>query len=204
MFHGDSHDQGKSSRHHEHGKVQHRHEEKTHVQHGKHSSHHDNQEAHHARSKQKHHSDVNREANSIPKEHQPKREADKNQGGIPTDLFHIGKPQKEHVASQQDTTTHEQSESHKVKASWYHEGSKTANGERFKPDGLTVAHKSLPFGTILEVRNPDNNHTVTVRVNDRGPFIKGREIDLSRGAARQLGMLKKGVGDVEYKIVGHA
>ena len=90
-----------------------------------------------------------------------------------------------------------------VKASWYDEGTHTANLERFKPDGLTVAHKSLPFGTLLEVKNPDNGNTVVVRVNDRGPFVKGRELDLSRGAARQLGMLKKGVGDVEYKVVGH-
>jgi rare lipoprotein A len=90
-----------------------------------------------------------------------------------------------------------------VKASWYDEGTQTANQERFKPDGLTVAHKSLPFGTLLEVKNPDNGNTVVVRVNDRGPFVKGRELDLSRGAARQLGMLKKGVGDVEYKVVDH-
>jgi rare lipoprotein A len=56
---------------------------------------------------------------------------------------------------------------------------------------------------LLEVKNPDNGNTVVVRVNDRGPFVKGRELDLSRGAARQLGMLKKGVGDVEYKVVDH-
>lgn len=110
----------------------------------------------------------------------------------------------ENQKNQSDKSQVSTAEVQKVTASWYHEGRRTANGERFKPDGLTVAHKSLPFGTLLEIKNPDNGHTVVARVNDRGPFIKNRDIDLSRGAARQLGMLKKGVGEVEYKIVGHA
>lgn len=92
-------------------------------------------------------------------------------------------------------------ESRHAVASWYHEGRKTANGERFNPDGLTVASKTLPFGTRLEVTNPANGNHVVVRVNDRGPFVKGRELDLSRGAARQLGIINQGVAHIEYKIL---
>jgi len=72
-------------------------------------------------------------------------------------------------------------------ASWYHEGSRTANGERYRPDGLTAAHRTLPFGTILKVTGP-HGRQVLVRINDRGPFIKGRFLDLSRGAAKVLGI----------------
>ncbi|MBX9685190.1 MAG: septal ring lytic transglycosylase RlpA family protein [Candidatus Obscuribacterales bacterium] len=94
-----------------------------------------------------------------------------------------------------------ESELQKTTASWYHEGRKTANGERYRPDGLTAAHKTLPFGTMLEVKNLENNKTVVVRVNDRGPYIRGRGIDMSRGAARELGMLDSGVAPVEYRIL---
>jgi rare lipoprotein A len=73
-------------------------------------------------------------------------------------------------------------------ASWYHEGARTANGERYRPDGITAAHRTLPFGTRVLVRNQRTGRTVTVRINDRGPFIRGRIIDLSRGAQRVLGM----------------
>jgi rare lipoprotein A len=86
-------------------------------------------------------------------------------------------------------------------ASWYHEGRKTANGERYRPDGLTVASKTLPFGTKLEVTNPANGNHVIVRVNDRGPFVHGRDLDLSRGAARQLGMINQGVANVQYRVL---
>lgn len=82
-------------------------------------------------------------------------------------------------------------------ASWYDHGKVTANGERFKPDGLTAAHKTLPFGTEVWIKHDDK--TVKVRINDRGPFIKGRQIDLSRGAARKLGIKDKGV--VKLKIL---
>ena len=73
-------------------------------------------------------------------------------------------------------------------ASWYKHGRRTANGETFNPDGMTAAHRSLPFGTRLRVVNDKTGRSVVVRINDRGPFIGGRIIDLSRGAARQLGM----------------
>lgn len=87
------------------------------------------------------------------------------------------------------------------KASWYHEGKLTATGERYRPDGITAAHRSLPFGTIVQVRHQRTGRTVTVRINDRGPFIGGRIIDLSRGAKRQLGM--DGLAPVCIRVVGH-
>ena len=68
--------------------------------------------------------------------------------------------------------------------SWYDHGTVTANGEKFNPNGLTAAHKTLPFGTKLRIRYKDRQ--ITVRINDRGPFIKGRDLDLARGAARRL------------------
>jgi rare lipoprotein A len=78
-----------------------------------------------------------------------------------------------------------------VRATWYgHElaGNRTASGERFNPNGLTAAHRSLPFGTCLRVANPKTGRSVSVRVNDRGPFTKGVSLDLSHGAARAIGM----------------
>lgn len=86
-------------------------------------------------------------------------------------------------------------------ASWYFEGTRTANGEKFNPDGLTAAHRSLPFGTIVQVTNRSNGRSVVVRINDRGPFIAGRHIDLSRGAARQIGMLESGVASVSIVVL---
>ena len=85
-------------------------------------------------------------------------------------------------------------------ASWYHEGSKTANGERYRPDGISAAHKTLPFGTRVLVRNQRTGRTVTVRINDRGPFIRGRIIDLSRGAKRVIGM--DGLAPVCITVLG--
>lgn len=78
-----------------------------------------------------------------------------------------------------------------VTATWYGSelaGNRTANGEIFNPNGLTAAHRSLPFGTCLRVKNPKTGKTVKVRVNDRGPFTKGVSLDLSAGAARAIGM----------------
>lgn len=86
------------------------------------------------------------------------------------------------------------------KASWYHEGSRTASGERYRPDGITAAHKTLPLGTIVQVQHQRSGRTVTVRINDRGPFIRGRIIDLSRGAKRVLGM--DGVAPVCITVLG--
>ncbi|BCH21300.1 septal ring lytic transglycosylase RlpA family protein [Mesorhizobium sp. L-8-3] len=78
------------------------------------------------------------------------------------------------------------------RASWYALTSKTASGERMNPSAMTAAHRSLPFGTKLKVTNKRNGKSVVVRVNDRGPFIKGRVLDLSKGAAGKLGFIGAG------------
>ena len=86
-------------------------------------------------------------------------------------------------------------------ASWYDEGSHTANGERYNPDGLTAAHRSLPFGTHLRVVSQRTHKEVNVIISDRGPALwTGKSIDLSRGAARVLGILQRGVERVCYII----
>ncbi len=70
-------------------------------------------------------------------------------------------------------------------ASWYQCCKRTANGERFNPDGMTAAHRTYPFGTRLRVKH--GPRSVVVRINDRGPFVRGKQLDLARGAARALG-----------------
>lgn len=88
----------------------------------------------------------------------------------------------------------------KGKASYYSsalEGRKTSNGEIYSGDSLTCAHRTLPFGTLLKVRNPKNNKEVIVKVNDRGPFVRGRMIDLSYAAAQKLGFVSNGIAEVE-------
>ena len=89
-------------------------------------------------------------------------------------------------------------------ASYYAEkyhGRKTASGEVFNMYDMTCAHKTLPFGTVLRVTNLKNNRSVDVRVNDRGPFVKGREIDVSKAAAQKLDMIKTGTANVRIEIV---
>jgi rare lipoprotein A len=81
-------------------------------------------------------------------------------------------------------------------ASWYALTSKTASGERMNPAKLTAAHKTLPFGTKLKVTNPNNGKSVVVRINDRGPFIRGRVLDLSKAAAQRIGIISRGHGKV--------
>lgn len=78
-------------------------------------------------------------------------------------------------------------------------GKKTANGETFNKNKLTAAHKTLPFGTIVKVTNLSNGQTVKVRINDRGPFVKGRIIDLSEKAAKKIDMRTKGVAEVKLR-----
>jgi rare lipoprotein A len=79
-------------------------------------------------------------------------------------------------------------------------GRLTANGEVFDQHGISCAHKTLPFDTVLEVTFLPTGKTVVVRVNDRGPFIKGRILDLSLGAAKRVGMVELGTGPVEARI----
>lgn len=87
------------------------------------------------------------------------------------------------------------------RASWYALTSRTASGERMDPAKLTAAHPRLKFGTRVEVTNPRNGKSVVVRINDRGPFVKGRVIDVSRAAAGQLGMIRSGVAKVCYRVI---
>lgn len=88
-----------------------------------------------------------------------------------------------------------------TKVSWYSYGSKTANGEKFNPNHLTVAHKTIPFGTIIRFTNTDTNQAIIARVNDRGPYIKGREFDVSRRCAEYLGIKTVGVRKLKVEIL---
>ena len=92
-------------------------------------------------------------------------------------------------------------------ASWYGQqfnGRPTASGERFDMNALTAAHKTLPLPGLVEVTNLANGRRIVVRVNDRGPFVDGRIIDLSRGSAEALGLLSAGVGEVRVRYLGRA
>jgi rare lipoprotein A len=86
-------------------------------------------------------------------------------------------------------------------ASYYKSGTRTANGERFNPLDLTAAHRSLPFGTRVKVTQVKSGRSVVVRINDRGPFVGGRIIDLSLGAARVIGLNHSGVARVEVEVL---
>ena len=79
-------------------------------------------------------------------------------------------------------------EGQRIISAYYMDGRRTASGERFDPNGMTAAHRTLPFGTHLKVINPRNGKVVMVRINDRGPFVKGVTLDLSRGAAQAIGL----------------
>ncbi len=90
------------------------------------------------------------------------------------------------------------------KASYYaskFEGRITASGEVFSNDSLTAAHRNLPFGTKVKLINLDNDKSVVVRINDRGPFIEGRVIDVSQTVAKQLGFYNKGITDIKLEII---
>ena len=87
-------------------------------------------------------------------------------------------------------------------ASWYSlPANTTANGEKMDPNELTAAHRSLPFGTRVLVENLTNGRSVVVRINDRGPYISGRIIDLTVGAARQLGIYHRGIARVRIEVL---
>jgi len=92
----------------------------------------------------------------------------------------------------------------KMVASWYgprFHGRKTANGEIFDQLAFTAAHKKFRFGTLLRLTNPNNERSIVVRINDRGPFIKGRELDLSKAAATELGIIERGVAKLNIEQV---
>ncbi|WP_124349520.1 septal ring lytic transglycosylase RlpA family protein [Pseudomonas chlororaphis] len=89
-------------------------------------------------------------------------------------------------------------------ASYYgakHHGKRTASGEPFNQHGMTAAHRELPFGTRVKVTNLNNDKSVVVRINDRGPHTRGRLIDLSRAAAQQLGMIRSGTAKVRVQAI---
>jgi rare lipoprotein A len=86
-------------------------------------------------------------------------------------------------------------------ASYYDEGAQTASGDNFDPQALTAAHPNLPFGTKLRVTNVTTGKSVIVRVNDRGPFVPGRIVDVSHSAAAALGMIDHGTAEVKVDIV---
>jgi rare lipoprotein A len=89
-------------------------------------------------------------------------------------------------------------------ASWYgpgFHGNLTANGEVYDMNGISAAHKTLPFGTIVRVIDRETGRSIVVRINDRGPFVEGRIIDLSKGAAEKLGMVERGIIQVGLRIV---
>jgi rare lipoprotein A len=98
------------------------------------------------------------------------------------------------------TETDTQVASHGI-ASFYTEGTKTASGEKFDTNELTAAHPTLPFGTQLRVTNVTTGRSVTVRVNDRGPFVRGRVVDVSYAAAETLGMVGGGIAKVKLDVV---
>ncbi|NIJ38743.1 rare lipoprotein A [Sphingopyxis panaciterrae] len=82
-------------------------------------------------------------------------------------------------------------------------GNRTASGERFDPDQLTAAHRTLPFGSMVRVTNTSNGDSVIVRINDRGPFSRGRVIDVSHAAARQIGMHRSGTARVKLALLNN-
>jgi len=91
-----------------------------------------------------------------------------------------------------------------MKASWYgpkFHGKQTANGELYDQEALTAAHRTLRFGTLLKLTNPENNKSVIVRINDRGPFIRNRQIDLSHAAAADLEIVNKGVAKLKVEQI---
>jgi rare lipoprotein A len=86
-------------------------------------------------------------------------------------------------------------------ASYYWQGTKTASGERFNKSEMTAAHRTLPFGTRVRVTSLETGRSVTVRINDRGPYVDGRIVDISRAAAESIGMIARGVPKVKLDVV---
>lgn len=115
---------------------------------------------------------------------------------IPSDFTSVGVPSR---------FKPEEPKTREVVASWYGEpfhGRMTASGKKFNMYAMTCAHKTFPFGTQLKVSNLDNGKSVNVVVNDRGPFVYGRDVDLSYAAAKKIGLVGKGVGKVRITYIG--
>ena len=108
---------------------------------------------------------------------------------------------KKHIPFASDKNAAESQVASHGLASFYTEGTHTASGERFDTHELTAAHRTLPFGTRLRVTNVATGRSVTVRVNDRGPFVPGRVVDVSHSAAETLGMVGGGIAKVKLDVV---
>ena len=111
-------------------------------------------------------------------------------------IRHLAGLPRPHVPRNRETKTASQGD-----ASFYSYDTGTASGEKFDPTELTAAHPTLPFGTRLRVTNLTNGRTVTVRVNDRGPYVRGRIVDVSHSAAEALHMTQSGVAKVKLDVV---
>ena len=125
------------------------------------------------------------------------RQAMLEQSGEPT-IRHVAVRRVRHTPIKRPIET--QFASHGV-ASFYSDEQQTANGEKFDPNAMTAAHRSLPFGTKLRVTNLATGRSVTVRVNDRGPYIAGRVVDVSYSAAESLGIVGRGIAKVKLDVV---
>jgi len=90
------------------------------------------------------------------------------------------------------------------RASWYAMTGRTASGERANPNGYFAAHRTLPFGTRIRVENLHNGRVVEVKVNDRGPFVRGRVVDVTKAAAAKLGFINAGTAPVRVTVIGKA
>lgn len=111
-----------------------------------------------------------------------------------------------HTSWQEQTPTYFPPEGLAMQASWYgpgFHGKKTASGEVYDMNAFTAAHKELPFGTRIEVTNPKNDRSAIVTINDRGPYVAGRDLDLSKAAAERIGLIQSGVGLVHVRRVGY-
>jgi rare lipoprotein A len=86
-------------------------------------------------------------------------------------------------------------------ATWYQSGKKTANGDKFDPNKYSVAHRTLPFGTMLRLTNVKTGNTIEAVVNDRGPFVRDKEIDVSRGGAQALGFFHSGTAKLLIEVL---
>ena len=92
-------------------------------------------------------------------------------------------------------------EPYRGNASWYDKGKKTASGKKFEPHKYTVAHRTLPFGTMLRLTNVKNDKVIEAVVNDRGPFVRTRELDVSSGAAKELGFFHSGTAKLIIEVL---
>lgn len=127
------------------------------------------------------------------------KKAETSRNKADTEAGYVAKP--EPKKKKQKKKRSKAVESGSCEASYYWEGQMTASGERFDPSDLTAAHKTLPMGSKVRVTNKNNGRSVVVRINDRGPFVSGRCLDLSRAAMEEIGGTSAGVIPVRYEVL---